>query len=245
MGNEPYCYCNQLNSICDVIILDDLGNKTINSKILINGSIVKKYHEYDFDEKISKVYLGPKYMMIRKEFVIFRGKISRLNKSINNILLIFGGEDDQDVIRKIIPFFYDKKYQISIIVGRNYLHIEQLKDMILEFSNISINISPENIAELFSKQDLVISSSGITSYELATLGVPTIFIPVVDHQEPTAIEFSKKGFGINYGKWDFDFKRLENTIIQLESLTKREEMYQNGRKIVDGEGISRMLKIII
>ena len=238
-------YCNQLNSICDVILLDDLGNKTINSKILINGSIVKKYHYYNLNKKNSRIYLGPEYMMIRKEFFDLREKLLNLNKTINKILLIFGGEDDQDIIRKIIPFFYDKKYQISIIVGRNYAYIEELNDMTLEFSNISINISPENIAELFTQQDLVISSSGITSYELATLGIPTIFVPVVEHQEPTAAEFSKKGFGINYGRWDSDFKRLENTIIQMESLVKRKKMYNDGRKIIDGEGISRVLKIII
>ena len=52
------------------------------------------------------------------------------------------------------------------------------------------------------------------------------------------------GFGINYGHWDNNFSKLDKLISFISDYSIREKMYLSGRKLVDGKGLSRVLKKI-
>ena len=90
----------------------------------------------------------------------------------------------------------------------------------------------------------MISTPGITSYELACLGIPTIFIPINKEQKILSNEFQKKGFGMSFEFFGNNFPELERKIIVLNNYKKRLKMFQSGRKIVDGKGVFRIGKII-
>jgi len=237
-------YSESLKDVCKIITLDDLGNKKIISDILINGSIVPDFQNYIIDINTTKSFLGKKFTILRSEFKTARDHVL-LNKKLQKILLIFGGSDDSDLTLQLTPYFFDKSYNLTIVLGPSYNNLEKLKKLIPNNQNFQIIRNEKNLASLFSNQDLVISSSGITSYELACLGIPSIFIPVDKYQIKTAIEMEKNGFGINYGYWDDDFSNLENYILQLSDYSIREKMYYSGRKLIDGEGLERILKSII
>jgi len=237
-------YSELLKNNCKTIIIDDLGNKKIFSQLLFNGHIVDEFQNYSIDKKITNYFSGPQYMILRSEFEVIRGKTSPPNKKLQKILLTFGGSDDNDITRRIIPYFFDKNYDVTIVLGPSYKHYENLKKIIQKNKNFRIVVNEKNMAQLFAKQDLVISSSGITVYELACLGIPCILIPSDMHQKKTAVEISKQGFGINYGFWDDDFIKLDQTILSLNDVSEREKMYLAGRKLVDGEGLSRIIKNI-
>jgi len=237
-------YSELLKNCCKVIIIDDLGNKKIFSQLLFNGSIVNEFQNYSIDKKITKYFVGPQYIILRPEFEIIREKIHSPNKKLQRILLTFGGNDDNDVTRRIISYFYNKNFDITIVLGPSYKHSANLKEMIQKKKNFKIISNEKNIARLFAEQDLVISSSGITVYELACLGIPCILIPSDVHQKKTAIEMEKHGFGIHYGFWDDDFSKLDRIISSLSNYSIREKMCLIGRKLVDGKGLSRITKII-
>ena len=158
--------------------------------------------------------------------------------------MIFGGSDNEDITRKILPYFFDKKYDVTVIVGPSYLHLDELKKIIPNQLNFKIIYNEKNISRRFLEQDLVISSSGITAYELACLGIPSILIPADEYQTKTSAEMEKMGFGINYGRWDNNFSKLDKLISFISDYSIREKMYLSGRKLVDGKGLSRVLKKI-
>jgi spore coat polysaccharide biosynthesis predicted glycosyltransferase SpsG len=101
------------------------------------------------------------------------------------------------------------------------------------------------VASIYLKNDIVIASSGMTSYELACLGVPSLFIPSGEHQHKIAKEFMKKGFGINYGFWDDNYEHFSKVLAKFSSYYFRKEMNRNGKKIVDGKGVFRIIKGLI
>lgn len=237
-------YSESLSNHVKTIIIDDIGNKSIVSQLLFNGHIVKGFQNYSIDKKITKYFFGPQYMILRSEFELIRNKINPPDQKIKKILLTFGGNDDNDVTRKILPYFVKKNYEITIVLGPSYKHYSNLEKIIPKNKNFQIIVNEKNVASLFSKQDLVISSSGITVYELACLGIPCILIPSDEYQEKTAIEMSKQGFGKNFGFWDDDFKKLEQFIFSLDGISERKKMHFIGRKLVDGKGLSRVLERI-
>tara|TARA_B110000438_G_scaffold111952_1_gene109858 strand:+ start:760 stop:1758 length:999 start_codon:yes stop_codon:yes gene_type:complete len=237
-------YSNKLKNNCKTIIIDDIGNKKIYSEILINGSIVNDFQKYSINREKIKYYSGSKYIILRSQFIEIRKQI-KLKKKLQKILLIFGGSDDQNITMKILPYFFNKTYDVSVVLGPSYKFQQQLRNKIFQKEFIKIIKNEENIAELFSKHDLVISSSGITAYELSCLGIPSIFIPIDKYQAETSKNLEKIGFGINYGFWDNDFNKLEKIISIISDYQIRGKMYVLGRELIDGKGLDRILQKIL
>lgn len=238
-------YGKSFFGICKTATIDDLGNMKVFSNYLFNGSIVNEYHYYKKINKKSQIYTGPKYMILRKEFLNKRKEYSISKKEIRNILLTFGGSDELGLAQKFIHFFGKKNYKVIIVIGPSFKKIDMLIDHANKFDNIRIKTSVEDMASLFVKQDLVISSAGITSYELACLGVPSILIPVDKYQLPTAMNMESNGCAINYGHWDNNFIKIDKIINVLADYGNRKKIYQSGRKMIDGKGCSRVAKNLL
>jgi UDP-2,4-diacetamido-2,4,6-trideoxy-beta-L-altropyranose hydrolase len=238
-------YSKNLKNKCKTIIIDDIGNKKIRSQLLFNGHVVDKFQKYDINEKITKYFFGPKYMILRNEFETIRRRKIVPRGKICKILLTFGGSDDSNLSTKISSYFISRSYNVTIVLGPSYSNQKKLNKIIQKNKNFQLIKNEKNMAKLFSKHDLVISSSGITAYELACLGIPCILIPSDKYQEKTAIALAKKGFGMNYGFWDDDLDRFEQIISSMTNQLIRKKMYVAGRKLVDGKGTSRIIKQII
>ena len=243
LHNEDYTKI--FNGQCKSAVFDDIGNKNIYSEILFNGQIVKDFHNYSIPNNQTQLLVGPQFMILRNEFALMRKDFFISKNPIKKILLMFGANDDEKLIKKISPFFIDKDFDVTLVTGfSNYDDIVNDKNL-KNSLKINIKTSVDEMAKSFINQDLVVTSPGITAYELSTLGVPSIFISSDPSQFLLATEMMKRGFGINYGSWDDDFQRFENILSQLNDFDIREKMYKNGRKIIDGKGLSRVVDKLI
>lgn len=238
-------YSKELGGDNNVVIIDDLGEIEIYSKFLINGSVVRKFHKYDIKNRSTRSFIGPGFMLIRKDFINFRDRVRITNNAVKNILMIFGGSDDENLTCKILPLLVKGRYEVTVVLGPTNSREEEVRRIAAGSSNVKIERRVEKIAELFAKQDLVISSSGVTTYELASLGIPTIMVPIVDAQNETAKAMEAEGFGINYGPWDGDLTRFEAVLKKMDDYELRKQMYEAGRKIVDGMAVSRISDILL
>jgi UDP-2,4-diacetamido-2,4,6-trideoxy-beta-L-altropyranose hydrolase len=243
LGSKNTMYSKKLKNR-KTVILDDIGNKKISSSVLINGSMVNSFHKYQVGSKKSKLFLGIKYMILRKEFLKFRNKFKVTKKPIKNILLTFGGSDDLNLTLKLIPYFFNKKYLVTIVLGPSYKQKIKLEKIIKDQTNFKLKSTVKNMAKLLTEQDLVLTSSGITIYELACLGVPCLIFPASKIQNIAATQMTKSGFGINIGlrkKYNSNILNIINTI----NFDLQKSMYLQGRKNIDGKGLERNTKIIL
>ncbi len=227
----------------DSAIIDDLGNIGVYSKFLINGGVVKKFQKYNSNNK-TKFFLGPKYIILRKSFYENRLSNENYENKIKKILLTFGGNDDSDLSSRILSSINTKKYQVSVLLGPTYKFTKKIQSISKSNKNIKIISNAEDTSTLFKKFDLVITTPGITIYELSCLGIPTILISINEIQYTVAKFFQKMKFGKNYGFWEDDVLKLEKMIKSLDENKIRENMKKSGQKIVDGKGIFRVSNII-
>ena len=238
--NSKYSRMLQKNN--KTIIIDDLGNKKIFSDLLFNGSIVNEFQKYSINKNKTKYFQGPKFILLRSEFYLVKNEF-KVNKNIKKILIIFGGNDEKNITEKILKKILQKKIKITIVVGPSYKYLKNIKKYI---SNKEIKLfqNKKNISNLFIKQDLVITSAGITTYELASLGIPSILIPMDKYQMKTAKKMELNGFGLNYGYWNDNGQKLDKLINSISNYENRKKMSKRGKKIVDGKGLERILKKI-
>jgi len=242
-NNEQYS--KEFEKLHKTAIIDDLGNKQIFSEMLFNGSMVEEYYKYQINENQTKLFLGPNFMILREEFSAFRQKIDITRGSVRKLLITFGGGDDLGLTSKIVPILTNLSYKVTAVLGRSNSEKNNLKKITEKSNDVVLMDNVNNMASLLAQQDLVISASGITSYELACLGIPTIFIPTGKFQIPTANAMEKEGFGLNYGFWDNDVKRFQNFLQEIDSFDRRKIMSKCGQKIVDGKGTSRVIENLI
>ena len=228
----------------NIAMINDIGKIKIYTKILINGHIVKKFQKYEIKNKSTKFFIGSKYMILRNEFAKEREKIKIIKKPIKNILLTFGGSDEKNITSKILSFLLKTDFQITVILGPTNNNKQKICKIIKNKSNVKLIINPKKIAPLFSKQDLIISSTGITIYELACLGIPTIMIPMNSAQKESAKEMEKRGFGKILDLKKLNLKRLEQTYLKFDNRSYRKKMFRLGRKIIDGKGVERIADIL-
>lgn len=238
-------YAKKLKNNFFIISIDDTGNKKIYSNMLINGQIGKFNHNYSFNDSSTKRLLGTDYIILRNSFYELNKKYNISKKPIKKILLAFGGSDDEGVIRKILPILISRNFHLTVILGAAYPYSNEVFLLANKYKNLQIKKSLNEIASIYLKNDIVIASSGMTSYELACLGIPSLFIPSGEHQHKIANEFMKNGFGVNYGFWDDDYKRFSKTLAKFSNYGFRKKMNKAGKTIVDGKGVFRIIEDLI
>jgi len=109
------------------------------------------------------------------------------NKRVKTILITGGSQGSKwinDAIKPIIPQLLEKYYVVHQTGVDNVHEFEKTK---ISIENLSLRdkyfvfgiTSPKNMAEIFSKSDIVISRSGAnTCWELLALKKPSILIPI-------------------------------------------------------------------
>jgi len=244
LPNQNEIYSKQLKNYT-TILFDDLGRKAVCSKYVFNGQIVKSFHKYLKSEKTTSFYLGPKYLVIRNGFSKQKSKVNLKKSDIKKILLTFGGGDYNNYSKKILKGLLEKNFDLTIILGPTYSNKNNFENYFAKYPNLTIKFNVKNPEKLFLNQDLVICSVGITVYELASLGIPSIMIPFNENQMQVANKLSKSGYGKNYGYWDGNFDKLTSIISILNNYDQRKKMYKNGRSIIDGKGVQRITKKLL
>ncbi len=164
--NKEYVLHLKNNKI-KVINFEDLGEGAEYADVVFNAlypeNTVRPNH-----------YFGPNYFCARDEFIFSETK--KVNKKVKNILITFGGVDENNLTKKVLEAIYDycveQNIKINVITGLGYEKFSSLK----KFSKIGLLSHVNNISEFMLEADVIFSSAGRTVYEIALLGVPAIII---------------------------------------------------------------------
>lgn len=190
-------------------------------------------------------YYGYKYFCLRDEFIYSEKK--RITPNVKNVLITFGGTDPNNITQFVTNCL--KNYSdlnIEIIVGIGYSKIETLKKEFESFKNIKIHSSVNNMSKHILKADIVITSNGRTTYEIASIGVPAIAICQNEREiKHTFGEVTKTI--INLGLFDniTSNKFIEYFNNLYEDYEKRKKINQKMLNLNLNRGIERVIKTII
>lgn len=105
-------------------------------------------------------------------------------------------------------------------------------------------VSPDKIARTMARAHLAISAGGVTSYELACLGVPAILVVTAENEVKKVQALEEKGAAIQLGWIDsVPPERLARLIVKLwKDRRGRDRMRKCGRKLIDGQGAARLAR---
>ncbi len=230
-------YINQLKALnLKVINFEDLGSGAKKADLVINAIYPEK-------QVLPNHYFGHKYFILRDEFIYLKPK-EDIGK-VKNILITFGGVDPNNYTKKVVETIYEycniNNINITVISGFGYREYDSLE----LFKNIIIKKNVTNISKYMLNADLIFTSAGRTTYEIASIGTPTIVMAQNERELTHFFASSEFGF-LNLGLgYNISNKELYKEFIELiNSIDSRKYMNLLMRKIDLKSGRRRVIKLI-
>jgi len=237
-------------SLCEagltLAVLDDYGHAVHDAaKMLINGNlfygVASLYHGTNAE---TKRLLGPMYAPLRREFTLHR-RPRVAQGSMTTVLVSLGGGDHRKTLLPVLEALTERPrspVDILVATGLAQSHRNGALQQIQQRYPAVRWVEASALPAVMATTDLAISAGGMTSYELAYMGVPAILLPATAFQAPVSAGLARHGAAINLGLADeFPLEGFLEAVRVLDaSAEKRQEMIRIGQALFDGRGAERV-----
>lgn len=186
---------------CKLVCIDDLHDKPFVADLIINHA--PGVHAYDYKATpCTKFALGPKYALIRPEFI--KIALDRSKHEINRRLLIcFGGADFNNLTCKAIESIYKNRFfeKIYVITGVSYLFKNQLTSLIEIDDRIEWceNQNAEGMLKYMQKCQYVLAPASSIAYEILSVGCTWLGGYYVENQKKIYEGFKQLNCLVDFG----------------------------------------------
>lgn len=222
------------------VVVDDPSDRRLAADIAIYPP-VPQLNTIDWAGFKGILLSGWEYIMLRREFY------QHISVPVNvppRILVSMGGSDPSglifsaiDALEKIgVPF------HPVIVVGKGFTRRQALSERLIKSScSFEVLYNVSNMAQLMAQSDLALASFGMTAYELAAIGVPTVLACLSEDHEMSADALVAAGAALCLGvEGSRDVDAIASLVGELlTSDTKRDSMRQHALRLGIGQGCNR------
>jgi UDP-2,4-diacetamido-2,4,6-trideoxy-beta-L-altropyranose hydrolase len=180
-----------------ILVIDDLADRKHDCDVLLDQNLYVDM-ETRYSDKVSancKLFLGPRYTLLRDEFCEMRKYARPRSGPVKNVLLFFGGVDSNNDTGSALEALINNGGQhlnVDVVIGMQNPFSREIQ-LICEKYSFSCHKQTERIAELMCKADLAIGAGGISTYERLYLRLPAILKPLSLNQTEPLEYMSKIG----------------------------------------------------
>jgi spore coat polysaccharide biosynthesis protein SpsF len=169
---------------------------------------------------------------------------------IPRILVTMGGSDPQSLTLKAVKALeiLDEDFEAVVVLGTGFQHKKQLNNLLPACKHrFDVRENVQNMVELMAQSDLAVASFGVTAYELAAIGVPAIYLCLTEDHAESASAFVEEGIAISLGVFTYVTTEMIATRISsvINDKSLLSELANNARKHIDGQGVTRISRLII
>jgi len=230
-----------------LLVIDDMAHLPhYYADMVLNQNLHAEDLHYSC-EPYTHLLLGTRYVLLRREFLAWRGWKREIPEVAQRVLVTFGGGDPENHTLKVIQALQKVDVpglEAAVVIGASNPHANVLQSAIGQ-SRTAIRLvrNASNMPELMAWADVAVSSGGTTIWELMFMGVPTLAIILADNQRFAAEELDARGITKNLGAGrDVSIHKMILGMNQLvKELQVRSRMSQQAREIVDSEGAERVI----
>jgi spore coat polysaccharide biosynthesis predicted glycosyltransferase SpsG len=193
-------------------------------------------------------HVGWEWVLLRKQFA--NNGTARPSNARPVVLVTMGGSDPAGLTLKAVKALdsLDEEFEAVVILGSAFCHDEVLKTILSSARRkFEIRRNVPDMAAAMVGADLAVASFAVTAYELASQGVPGIYLCLSDDHAESASAFVDAGIGLSLGKHDGVSESHLSAVIQelLQAPERRRQMSHRARKLADGLGAARIACAIV
>jgi len=195
---------------------------------------------------------GLAYAIFSPDFAETANRPHPINREARKLLVTMGGSDPYRItptVMQALKRAAAPALEVRIVQGPNFS-----ADLVDEIASIGKQLphlcelvsAPRSLVDHMFWCDLAVGTSGLTKYELALTGTPSILISIDDSHEDANTEFKALGTAWHLGVADSLLPdSLADALLRLVAdAPTRREMANQGRRFVDGLGALRIIDAI-
>lgn len=235
----------QLNNFTQVFLFNNLSDGIFEAKTAVIPSGHRDTLQLQNYAHLDYFFSGLDYVVLNKEAINLGELGCNVPRSIG---ITTGGSDPEKVLIKLIKMLMSGNildlFKVNAFYGENF----QWKEELNELQGVhNLNILPYDLKNL-AKSEIVISTFGVSTYELLYLGKAVISVAHADiNASGSSILEQRFNCLLDLGHIEnLSSKELNNCIIELSrDFKKRKELEDLGPKLIDGNGVKRITEKII
>lgn len=229
-----------------LLLLDDYGHaRHYSANLVLNQNASADEMHYASREGGTRLLLGPRYALLRREFLSWRDWKREISETVRTVLVTLGGADSGNASGEIVRALAQAApagWQVKIIAGPANPNRGALRRQIENcVGNLELISGDADMPRLMAWADLAISAAGSTLWELLFMQVPTLAVCVAENQRANAERLRiETGMPVHFFQnapldLNLDFLPLAH------SQSARAKLAAKGREMVDGEGAARVI----
>ena len=232
-----------------LLLVDDTAQRAdYPAQVILNQNPHAHRSLYRQRDAGSRLLLGPRYAMLRREFKQWRDFKREIPIHARRVLITMGGSDPANVTPRVIASIEKiSGLEVRVVVGGDNPQSKELREAGLRLKNSTTFLTDvKNMPELMAWADVAISAAGSTCWELCLLGLPAIVIDVAPNQASVAQELARLGAALHLGSASsISGEHLAPALQQLLlSQNARFIMSRRQRLLVDGRGVDRVMQAL-
>jgi UDP-2,4-diacetamido-2,4,6-trideoxy-beta-L-altropyranose hydrolase len=195
----------------------------------------------------SQLLLGPRYLLLRREFLPWRDRAPRQIAAVPRRLLVTLGGADPDnvtlVVLRGLALLPASTFDVTVLVGAANRHAEALGRAARDCPcAVEVRPATDDMPAALAQADLAVIAGGTTTWEAAFMGLPAAVVALADNQRLVAATAAAEGLALDLG-WHAHLTP-ERVALALSELHGNEplraSMAQAGQQRIDGEGVERV-----
>ena len=235
-----------------IMVIDDIADRPHDCELLLDQNLYQKM-ETRYANLIPldcKKLLGPRYALLKPEFLVARNKLRQRDGQIQRVLVSFGGVDPTNETEKAIlalASITSQTLEVDVVVGGGNLHKERIQKLCAAHDGFHYHCQVNNMADLMATADLSIGTGGTTVWERCALGLPSLVSIVANNHEEQVSFCAEQGILFCLGNQaSVTTQHILNAfkVFSFSTFTLR-SFSSASMKLVDALGVKRVAGFLI
>ena len=231
---------------CTTVVIDDISSGSQAANLVVLP--VAHHDDFDATDFYGRVVCGASYVLLNRQFADVDSLHRNEQVARCRILISMGGSDPEgftlDAVKAVSPMPAD----VTVVTGPFFMFEMELAAILNDWSGeIEVKQNVTDMAELFSQTDLAILSFGVTVYEAARMGVPSVVLPRSRADAECAARLTKIGIcrSLDYRETVSanEVRKRVNDLLLKPGL--RKTMSRTATALIDGQGVRRVAEVIM
>ncbi len=232
-----------------VMVIDDLADREHDCDILLDQNLYAD-QEIRYKDKVSsqcRTLIGPRYALLRKEFSELRKKVEPRQGKVTRILVFFGGMDAKDFTSKTIlalSQITEHKFFVDVVIGDQHPNKNGIETLCQRLG-YTCHVQTNRMAALMANADLSIGAGGGAVWERACLMLPTLSIPIAQHQVKQLVDVALTGVTYIFDAENYTAEKIKmHAELLMDNSSLRSLLSTRSSEAVDGNGAYRVAKAL-
>jgi spore coat polysaccharide biosynthesis protein SpsF len=230
-----------------VVTIDDGSDRRLASDLAFYPP-VPQVEEMDWAGFAGKRFAGWDWVLLKREFAAAES-LAAPDHTID-ILVTMGGSDPAGMTAFVVDALnlLPTPVAIEVVVGPAFGRPAALADTAARSRHaVRVSHRPEAMAPLMRASRLAVASFGVSAYELAACGVPTVHLCLSDDHARSASAFEREQIAVSLGVvGNVQPRQVADAVAGLlGDAGRRMKMAARARALVDGQGAARVARLVI